>query len=321
MKNYYANDFWDKLLNKDLSKLFSSTLNQIEQKSIFKEFVEVINLETSTKCNRQCGYCPLSYDNRGNIQITMSKSLINKVINELKEINYDGIVSLNLYNEPLLDDNIENVIASIKENLPNSFVSFNSNGDYLTLDKLLNLNKSGLDEIRITLHSDTYQDENRKKAIDKFFKKLNIEYEISKFVSNETIQVERKFNSTNLIVMCHNWGVIGNDRAGSVELLMQDSKTRNSPCMKPFRELVISAEGNCYPCCNFFPNSEVSKKLIMGNISKESIYNIFSSTIMINFRKNLFDFSPKFSPCNTCNDVDNAKLWSDQIRKEILKNI
>lgn len=55
--------------------------------------------------------------------------------------------------------------------------------------------------------------------------------------------------------------------------------------MKPFRELVISAEGNCYPCCNFFPNSEISEKFKIGSIANKSIYDIFSSDVMVNFRK------------------------------------
>ncbi len=256
----------------------------------------------------------------GGLQSIMPKLLIAKVIDELKEVDYDGVISLNLYNEPLLDSELENNISFIKENLPNSFISFNSNGDYLTLDRLFKFEESGLEEIRVTLHTENYEDENRKKAINTFFKRLDLTYEVNKFISNEMIMVEKKFNNLNLIVMCTNWNDIGNDRAGTVEI---NSKPiiRNKPCMKPFREIVISTEGNCYPCCNFFPNSDISKKFLIGNISEKSIYDIFSSEIMVGFRKNLFDFSPKFSPCNTCNDLDNSRLSTDFQRKEILNNL
>ncbi len=256
----------------------------------------------------------------GGLQSIMPKRLIDKVIDELKEVDYAGLISLNLYNEPLLDSELENNISYMKTNLPNSFVSFNSNGDYLTIDRLFKLDESGLDEIRVTLHTENYQDKNRRKAIDTFFKKLNLNYKVNKFVSNEMIMVEKKFNNLNLIVMCTNWNKIGNDRAGTVEL-NNKKVIRNKPCMKPFREIVISTEGNCYPCCNFFPNSDISKQFLIGNISKKSIYDVFSSEIMVNFRKNLFDFSPKIRPCNTCNDLDNSTLNTDFRRKEILNNI
>ena len=65
MKKYRANDFWDRLLKKDASSLFSNLLSDADQRSVFKEYVEVVNLELSTQCNRHCGYCPLSNDDRG----------------------------------------------------------------------------------------------------------------------------------------------------------------------------------------------------------------------------------------------------------------
>lgn len=321
IKNYRANDFWNRLLSRNLNKLFLRELNELEKKIVFKEFVEVINLETSTQCNRHCVYCPLSIYDRGISNNSMNQFLFDKIISELIEIDYDGLISLNLYNEPLLNKELENQIQNIKKKLPNCFISFNSNGDYLSLDRLKSLYESGVDEIRITLHNNIWHDNNRKNAIEKFFNKLNLDYKIQKYIPNETIQVERSFYSMNLIVMCHNWSKVGNNRTGSVDLLVKDFKNRNNPCMKPFRELVISAEGNCYPCCNFFPNSEISRNFLIGNVSSQSIYNIFSSEIMVNFRKNLFDFSPKFFPCNTCNDTDNSSMDSDKVRKLILENI
>lgn len=65
IKKYRANDFWNRLLENDLNKLFLLGLGELDKKSVFKKFVEVVNLETSTQCNRHCNYCPLSSDDRG----------------------------------------------------------------------------------------------------------------------------------------------------------------------------------------------------------------------------------------------------------------
>ncbi len=67
MKKHRANDFWNRLLEKDLSALFIAPLSAIDKKIVFKKNVEVVNLELSTQCNRHCGYCPLSNDSRGGI--------------------------------------------------------------------------------------------------------------------------------------------------------------------------------------------------------------------------------------------------------------
>jgi len=48
IKKYRANDFWNRLLENDLNKLFLLGLGELDKKSVFKKFVEVVNLETST---------------------------------------------------------------------------------------------------------------------------------------------------------------------------------------------------------------------------------------------------------------------------------
>lgn len=318
MKMYRANDFWERSLNKkDLYNLFSSKLSQEDKMNLFKEFVEVVNLETTTQCNRHCSYCPLAKDDRGMSQVSLKDSIFEKILLELSAINYNGLISLNLYNEPLLDKNLEEKIIKIRSKLPNCFISFNSNGDYLTKERLLKLEASGVNEIRVTLHRDKYEDNDRKKAIKSFFNKIELNYEINKFVEKKLILVEKKINTLNLIVMCTNWGAIGNDRAGSINIL-SITNVRKKPCMKPFREIVITAEGDSFPCCNFFPNTAEAKRLTIGNLIDSTIYDIFTSNILVGFRKNLFDFSEKLSPCNTCNDIDNSNINTDEKRKEIL---
>ena len=58
----------------------------------------------------------------------MDESLFDKIINNLKQINYSGRVSLYLMNEPLLDKNLESRISKVKKLLPNSYqmISFST---------------------------------------------------------------------------------------------------------------------------------------------------------------------------------------------------
>jgi len=41
--------------------------------------------------------------------------------------------------------------------------------------------------------------------------------------------------------------------------------------------------------------------------------------LIIEYRKNIFDFSTKQGVCSTCNDIDNANLKTDMDRKRISK--
>ena len=82
------------------------SLRMIDKKVLFKRHVEVVNLELSYECNRKCDYYPVSFSDRQNTQSYMDKDLIEKICIELSEIRYDNRISLNLYNEPLLDENL-----------------------------------------------------------------------------------------------------------------------------------------------------------------------------------------------------------------------
>ena len=85
-----AKDYWDRLLSKNISNLFTTKLSLHEKMNIFKNFVEMVNIETSTKCNRHCNYCPLSINSRGEIDKKLDNRLFHKTINELMQIDYNG---------------------------------------------------------------------------------------------------------------------------------------------------------------------------------------------------------------------------------------
>ncbi len=105
---------------------------------------------------------------------------------------------------------------------PNSFIKFNSNGDYLTekfLDKLV---EAGLNEVFITLHTpkgQVYSDENRSLAFKKFFEKLSWIIHLTICILNEKIGSASYYKGMRLLVESHNWARVGNDRGGIIESL------------------------------------------------------------------------------------------------------
>lgn len=99
-------------------KALISDLSEKDKKALFKAAVEIINLETSYHCNRKCDYCPVSNSTRQTEQSYMSFALIEKIAIDLAEIRYENRISFNLYNEPLLDEELEKKIKIIREYLP-----------------------------------------------------------------------------------------------------------------------------------------------------------------------------------------------------------
>ncbi|RKZ66638.1 MAG: hypothetical protein DRQ99_09105 [Candidatus Parabeggiatoa sp. nov. 3] len=123
-----------------------------------------------------------------------------------------------------------------------------------------------------------------------------------------------------LRIMANDWLKYGNSRAGTLSFL-NASTTRTLPCARSLRELTISHDGNVFPCCQFFPDSVENEKYKIDNVSSKSIFEIYASNALAKWRKNLFTFGEKETPCDSCRDEDFSKQDSLEIRKTILNRL
>lgn len=87
---------------------------------------------------------------------------------------------------------------------------------------------------------------------------------------------------------------------------------------------------NNNPCCSIYHGKNYNSNSV-GKIASENIYSIFevyTNNKLLEWRKNLFDWSPKTGVCATCKDYDGNKKVSlanknndNEIRKNIIKKI
>ena len=326
MNTFYfkRREYWDYFMKlSDFRGIFYlyDRFSDADKKKLFAKLVCVVNLELSTYCNRKCSYCPLSLTpptHAPRLQEYMSKSLFVKIIEELSEIDYRGYVILNFYNEPLLDKNLSEKISYIRKNLPNAWILFNSNGDFLTASLLRNLYESGLNQITVTLHTlpnQPYKDSDRRNAVENFLRKISLDkYFASRIeIPDKSIMLDISLSQTEKIFVCtNNWEVYGNDRGGTLEKLR--GSQRVAPCVNPFREISVAYDGTIKPCCNIYFNS----LNIYGNANEKSLTEIYFGKELCKFRRELFTFSRKFGGCATCNTEDNAKIEEQPLREKIL---
>lgn len=280
-----------------------------EKIEIFLRNVSIINIETSSACNRVCIYCPNSkYDRKQ--QVLMESIVWDRFVDNIKEIGFEGMVSMNLYNEPLMDTTIYEKISEVKSVCDKATVKISTNGDYLNSSTYPLLEKAGLDETYVTLHVPTglkWSDERQVKAFYDFFRRCNLS-------ENPKVDVEpgKKISSVfnigdiKVFLFANNWEEIGNDRAGALPELSAKAKERTNPCMRVFREFTISHIGEVFPCCQFFPDSKLSKKYVLGSLKDDDIWDIYASNAFVKWRREMFVFSQKKSPCKSCADLDNA---------------
>jgi radical SAM protein with 4Fe4S-binding SPASM domain len=92
-----------------------------------------MEIETTSTCNRKCHYCPNSIHNRGNH--LMPLELYEKIMKELKDLKWSGMIHPHFYGEPLLDDRLPFIVKKTREYLPKSKIIIYTNGDLLTKEK------------------------------------------------------------------------------------------------------------------------------------------------------------------------------------------
>lgn len=293
---------------KDLSKA----------KALFKNNVAIVNLETSYQCNRKCDYCPVASSDRQITQSIISDRLLQKIANELSEIRYENRITLNLYNEPLLDNELEKKIALLRSTLPYSHLGFNSNGDKLNKKRLTSLSDAGINSICVTLHPQPHKVD-KEDALLRRIKRLLKKSDVRSDVNIRADRGFLKFRSHGIQVTVQwpNWRENGTNRGGTVKIKSLNERIRDFPCAKPFREFTVFYDGTVQPCCESFHDTTTTLVTI-ADLNVDSIFEAYASVNLSRFRRSVFSFSKKSGICKNCMSIDYSVKEKDYAKREAI---
>src|SRR5262249_1718671 len=132
--------------------LFRVDISAERTKELFKAFVELVEIETHSYCNRTCWFCPNNFIDRSSQNIKLSLSILVKICENLSSIDYDGMIVFSGYNEPLYGETIFAWAKHIKESCPRSIIIVYTNGDYLNIDTIKDCIRSGIDRLHVDLY-------------------------------------------------------------------------------------------------------------------------------------------------------------------------
>ena len=98
------------------------------------------------------------------------------------------------------------------------------------------------------------------------------------------------------------------DRGQGEKMSVGDQVTvGRTRCPQPFQRLIIARDGRISPCCG-----DWDQDLVMGDVSKSSILDIWNGEKLENFRKLQNDVKlDEFEPCKSCY-VKESYLWEDK---------
>ena len=265
--------------------------------------ISSIELSINGACNRRCFFCPRVDENKyPNILDSLDIKVFERLVMDLRKINFDGRMSFSGFCEPLLTKNLDDYIKIIRSNLPKVQIEIVTNGDPILakngVGRIKELYKVGLNNCRVSLYDGPHQ-------IELF----------------ENIKKELKLNDEEFIIRKRylgpeeSYGITISNRAGSVEIknevfeLKALEESLKQPCYYPFYKVLIDHDGDVLICSN-----DWKKELPVGNIKNESLIDVWSNSKFLSVRKKLMEGNRNHKPCNVCdvNGTLNGKKSFDK---------
>ena len=244
-----------------------------------------IEISESGTCNRSCSFCPRSAKDFVDKKEFITNELHEKLCKELQDLNYKGTIRYSGFVEPMLDKNIYNLINMVRRFLPDSNVEMVTNGDPLNLKRLEKLFQSGLNRILISAY-DGKEDADR---LEDLCKSANL--------SSDQYIVRHRYYSEE-----KDFGITLSNRSGLMEnaefKIKSLAEPLKNPCYIPSYTFFLDYQGDVLMCPH-----DWGKKVVLGNLNKTNLLDIWFSKKSMQIRKMLNKSNRNFTPCNVC-DVE-----------------
>lgn len=265
-------------LDKKNRPLINNYINNLVSQKPFSLFVK-LEIETINRCNNVCSFCPTNKLDDTRPFKLMEQSLFLSIIEQLKKIEYSGLINLFANNEPLLDNRIYEFYRITRETLPNAFLSLYTNGTLLTIEKFLKLMKY-LDQLIIDNYNDKLTLINPVREVYNYCLENNLYNDKLKIY----IRRQNEFLTTR-----------GGQSKNRTKI-----RTPNSSCILPFDQMVVRPDGKLSLCGN-----DALGKMTLGDLTKEKIIDAWNNTAYWSIRKKLLDQERRgVSMCSACDFVN-----------------
>lgn len=250
----------------------SSWPSSIQHREYLVQNISVVDIETSTACNRKCSYCPNStYDNASIANSSfMSKEVFTKIVWDLWNEGYQWEICLQRYNEPLMDDRIVDLVAMASKLAPKATITIYSNGDYLTVELYKELLAAWLGKLTITQH---------------WSRPAKWLVEVLSYRKNNPDKIVFKYKELSQPLKFYNrWW----------EVQLETNQTQNFFC-KTLDCVTINSKGEIILCCNDYHSSHV-----FWNAGEQNVIDIYLWTKFQSVRVEAITWFFSREICNRC---------------------
>lgn len=255
----------------------------------------LVSIETINRCNNTCGFCPANRNSEMRPFKKMPEELFHKIIEELKEADYDGYLNLYVNNEPFMDVRIEEWYKYASEQLPHAKMLLYTNGLLVTINRFQKIIPY-IDKMVINNYSETLElHPNIKELYD--------------FVKNTP-----EYWNKDIVIQIRYIKEILTNRAGTAPNRQKMIDSRKM-CIMPFTDFTIFPDGQVGLCC-----SDALEKTNYGNVVEQSLLDIWTGSRYKELRSLIGKDRSKYSFCKGCDFVD-AGIRNVFMRDKILKGL
>lgn len=285
------------------------------KRKILKDNLGLIEIEIASFCNRTCWFCPNSIIDRKSKSIQLPEEIFLKLIDNLAEIEYAGVLNFHRFNETLADrDLIIKRLKQTRSKLPNAVLGIFTNGDYLNREYLDELRDAGASYMYMSYYAKKGErfDVERyiKPAIKRMGKKLGLNYVVS-VNTPEEYGVAFDYEGLNVYYRSWNADIGGGDRGGVIEQIKQrELRKRTSPCYFPLMDIYVDYNGLVMPCCNLRSDVGAHAPYILGDVSRENLFDLFMNDNFIALRQELTREGEKSGACASCHYKKSMGEWA-----------
>ena len=285
------------MLESNNSKSIQNKLTFIKGTNI--PLPSLVEISNSGMCNRKCSFCPRSDPDYPDINEFFSDKLHTKLCTQLSECGFEGVYAYAGFNEPLLHKKIYKHIKEARKFLPNARIEVITNGDVLSTTRIKKLIDAGLTTLSISAYDGLEQAEEYQKMCEDV--KLRKDQFI---VRHRYLPPEENFG----INLTNRGGTMKNAvyKINSLDTAIKES------CYYPSYDFFVDYNGDILMCSH-----DWAKKNILGNLTKQSFIDIWTSEKAKTSRQKLYEAKRSFAPCNVCNakgdhvGPEHVKAWKN----------
>ena len=249
-----------------------------------------VELNINETCNRKCVFCPRVepkiYPNQN---IHMDIEIAKNIAEQLRELNFSGIVNISGTGEPLLTKHIVDIVKEFGKR--NIHIEIVTNGDMLLSkngpELIKNLYAAGLKQFVVSMYDGPKQVE----IFNVLFANCGID-------KNLYSLRDRWYDESE------DFGLLYTNRAGNIgfenlsdiakQKLMESGK---SACFYTHYSMMIDWNGDALLCCQDMYNRTIK----FGNVKDKLLIDIWKDAKLMEFRNKLKNGERSLSPCNNCN--------------------